>query len=85
MTSSDGEDRLFEVAVVVPVEPPVKGPVDKTFRAYDPAQVFLLPPSIADWVPEDHLARFVSELVDEVVDLEPVPGGAHRQARVPAL
>ena len=59
---------MFEVPVV---EPAVKGPVDKTFRAYDPGQVFLMPPSIADWVPEDHLARFVSELVDEVVDLDP--------------
>lgn len=57
--------------MVEPVESPVRGPVDKTFRAYDPGQVFLMPPSIADWVPEDHLARFVSELVDEVVDLEP--------------
>ncbi len=47
------------------------GRVDKTFRAYDPDQLFLMPPSIADWVAEDHLARFVSELVDEVVDLEP--------------
>ena len=71
MTSADGEDRLFQVPVVEPVVPLVKGPVDKTFRAYDPAQVFLMPPSISDWVPEDHLARFVSELVDEVIDLEP--------------
>ena len=62
---------MFEVSVVEPVESPVKGRVDKTFRAYDPGQVLLMPPSIADWVPEDHLARFVSELVDEVIDLEP--------------
>ncbi len=48
-----------------------KARVDKTFRAYDPHQVFLLPPSIDDWLPEDHLARFVSELVDEVLDLGP--------------
>ncbi len=27
--------------------------------------------SIDDWLPEGHLARFVSELVDEVLDLEP--------------
>jgi transposase len=26
--------------------------------------MLLLPPSLADWVPEDHLARFVSDLVD---------------------
>lgn len=69
--TSPGEDCLFEMPVVEPVEARVRGPVDKTFRAYDPGQVFLLPPSIADWVPEDHLARFVSELVDEVIDLKP--------------
>ena len=45
--------------------------VDKTFRAYDQHQLYLLPPSIDDWVPEGHLARFVSELVEEVLDLEP--------------
>ena len=35
----------------------------KTFRPYEPDQM-LLPPSLSDWVPEDHLARFVSDLVD---------------------
>lgn len=57
--------------MVEPAEPPVKGPVDKTFRAYEPDQMFLMPPSIDDWLPEGHLARFVSELVDEVLNLEP--------------
>src|SRR3989441_6821556 len=36
----------------------------KTFRPYEPDQLLLMPPSLGDWVPEDHLARFVSELVD---------------------
>lgn len=36
----------------------------KTFRPYDPDQLLLLPPSLADWVPEEHLARFVSDVVD---------------------
>ncbi|ABM17544.1 transposase [Marinobacter nauticus VT8] len=27
---------------------------------------FLLPPSIQDWLPEDHLARFVVEVVDQL-------------------
>ena len=40
----------------------------KTFRPYEPDQLLLLPPSLADWVPEDHLARFVSDLV-ETLDL----------------
>src|SRR3989442_2256939 len=36
----------------------------KTFRPYEPDQLLLMPPSLSDWVPEDHLARFVSDLVD---------------------
>jgi transposase len=78
--ASDGGDRLFEVPEAEPVEPPVRGPVDKTFRAYDPGQAFLMPPSIADWVAEDHLARFVSELVEEVLDLGPFRA-AYTEAR----
>ncbi|WP_022948737.1 hypothetical protein [Methylohalobius crimeensis] len=27
---------------------------------------YLLPPSIQDYLPEDHLARFVMEMVDQV-------------------
>jgi transposase len=36
----------------------------KIFRPYDPDQLLLMPPALADWVPEDHLARFVSDVVD---------------------
>ncbi|WP_454896374.1 IS1182 family transposase [Streptomyces halobius] len=46
--------------------------MDKTFRAFDPHQVLLLPPSLNEWLPEDHLARFVADLVDEVLDFGPV-------------
>jgi hypothetical protein len=28
-----------------------------------------LPSSLTDWLPEGHLARFVSDLVDEALDL----------------
>ncbi len=31
-----------------------------------------MPPSLDDWLPEGHLARFVAELVDEVLDLGPI-------------
>jgi transposase len=31
--------------------------------------VLLLPPPLDDWPPQDHLARFVADLVDEVLDL----------------
>jgi transposase len=36
----------------------------KNFRPCEPNQLLLLPPAIGDWVPEGHLARFVSDLVD---------------------
>ncbi len=38
----------------------------KTYRPYVPEQDLLLPPSLRDWLPEDHLAYFVSDLVDHV-------------------
>jgi transposase len=38
----------------------------KTFRPYEPDQLLLLPSSLADRVPEDHLARFVSDVVDSL-------------------
>ena len=38
----------------------------KTFRPYEPDQLLLLPPSLADWVPEGHLARVVSDVVDSL-------------------
>ncbi|WP_438802021.1 IS1182 family transposase [Actinospica durhamensis] len=44
----------------------------KRFRSFDPHQVYLMPPSLDEWLPEDHLARFVAELVDEVLDLGPI-------------
>jgi transposase len=31
-----------------------------------------MPPSLDEWLPEGHLARFVAELVDEVLDLAPI-------------
>lgn len=44
----------------------------KTFRAYDQDQMLLMPPSVADWVPDGHPARMVSELVDRELDLSRV-------------
>ncbi len=36
----------------------------KTYRPYLPEQDLLLPPSLRDWLPEGHLAYFVSDLMD---------------------
>src|ERR1035437_9584646 len=38
--------------------------MDKTFRDYDLDQEFLLPPNLRDWLPEGHLALFISDVVD---------------------
>lgn len=38
----------------------------KTFRSYLPEQDLLLPPSLRDWLPENHLAYFVSDVVDQL-------------------
>ena len=39
-------------------------PTEKEYRPYHPHQVFLLPPSPDEWLPEDHLAYFISDLVE---------------------
>jgi hypothetical protein len=38
----------------------------KTFRSYLPEQDLLLPPSLHDWLPGDHLAYLVSDMVDQL-------------------
>src|SRR5580700_853907 len=43
----------------------------KGYRAYFPDQDFLLPPSLGQWLPERHLAYFVSDVVDQL-DLTPM-------------
>jgi transposase len=37
-----------------------------TFRPYEVDQQYLLPPSLQDWLPEGHLAHFVSDVVDQL-------------------
>ncbi len=40
--------------------------MSRDFREVDRETLFLLPPSVQDWLPEDHLARFVVEVVDSL-------------------
>ena len=44
----------------------------KTFKPYTPEQLLLLPPALQDWLPEDHLASFISDVVDHALDLSPI-------------
>lgn len=43
--------------------------MSKQFRAWEVDQTWLLPPTIQDLVPADHLAHFVRETVREGLDL----------------
>jgi len=52
----------------------------KRFRTYDLNQVYLLPPSLHDWVPEDHLARFVAAVTAEL-DLSAIESTYERNDR----
>ncbi len=36
------------------------------FIQYDRNQQYLLPPSVDEWLPEDHLARYIVEVVDQL-------------------
>ncbi len=48
---------------------------------------YLLPPSIQDWLPEQHLARFIVDIVDQLdlSKLESCYGGGGKQPYHPAL
>ncbi len=43
-----------------------QGGMSKPYKSYQLEQDLLLPPSLKDWLPEKHLAYFVSEVVDEL-------------------
>jgi transposase len=52
----------------------------KKFRPYSPQQSYLLPPSPRDWLPKDHLAYFVLDLVGSV-DLSRIVARYERELR----
>jgi transposase len=52
----------------------------KVYRPYFPEQDFLLPPSLREWLPENHLAYFVSDMVEQL-DLEGIESYYEREQR----
>ncbi len=40
--------------------------MSKTFRPYDPGQRLLLPAALQEWLPEEHMAYFISDLVEHL-------------------
>lgn len=49
--------------------------MSKEFRAWKIDEVQLLPPSVQDYVPTDHLCRLIVSLVREELDLSAIAGG----------
>ncbi len=47
----------------------MSSPPTPNFRRYDPHQTLLLPPNLEEWLPREHLARFISDFVDTEIDL----------------
>ena len=47
--------------------------MSKNWLTPDRDQLLLLPPSVQEWLPEDHLARFVADVVERL-DLTPITG-----------
>jgi len=74
MSAATVEGRLFEVGEAGASAERWERPAgeEKTFRPYDPAQVLLMAPVLSEWVPEGDLAHFVSDLVEEALDLGPI-------------
>ncbi|EQD57849.1 transposase, partial [mine drainage metagenome] len=73
MTCDVINNELFDTTDNDPPKPlgksKVPAGITKTFRSYDQDQMFLLPPSLDEWLPDDHSARFISEVVEELLDL----------------
>jgi len=74
MSTATVEGRLFEVGEAGTFAERWERPAgeEKTFRPYDPDQVLLMAPVLSEWVPEGDLAHFVSDLVEEALDLGPI-------------
>lgn len=48
----------------------VNGGARKRFKAFEPDAVMLVPPSLDEWLPQNHLARFIAEIIDTELDLD---------------
>ena len=73
MSDSDG---LFPAAEIEHVDPVIDDDgveagagVNKRFRAFEPAAVMLVPPSLDEWLPQNHLSRFIADVVETQLDL----------------
>jgi len=68
-------DALFDVTGLRRAEPVDDGSVEvgaginKRFRSFQPDAIMLVPPSLDEWLPQNHLSRFIAEIVETNLDL----------------
>lgn len=68
--------RLFPAVGLERVDPAASAGVvagagvNKRFRAFDPDAVMLVLPSLDEWLPQNHLSRFIADLVETQLDLK---------------
>ena len=73
MSDSDG---LFPAVDLEHVDPAAEAgaeagaEVNKRFRACEPAAVMLVPPSLDEWLPQNHLSQFIADIVETQLDLK---------------
>lgn len=71
-TASPG---LFDESLVERVDPgpdvamDANGGAKKRFKTFEPDAVMLVPPSLDEWLPQNHLSRFIAEIIDTELDL----------------
>jgi len=72
MSDSDGLFPAAELEHVDPVDGGVEAGagVNKRFRTFEPAAVMLAPPSLDEWLPQNHLSRFIADIVETQLDLQ---------------
>ena len=69
-------DGLFPAADLEHVDPVVDvgveagASVTKRVRGFEPAAVMLVPPSLDEWLPQNHLSRFIADIVETQLDLK---------------
>ena len=54
--------------------------MSESYRPYDTDQQLLLPAALQQWLPDDHLAYFISDVVDEL-DLSEITARYERESR----
>ena len=54
--------------------------MSKTYRPYDPDQQLLLPAAMREWLPDGHLAYFISDVVDQL-ELSEITARYERESR----